>query len=63
MFIFNKIFRLASLANQDNKEIYKFKRSNYFTSLILKVPVFGSKHSEGMQPAIQHPISLIVFQN
>ena len=39
MLIFNKIFRLASLANQDNQEIYKFKHSNYFTSLILKVPV------------------------
>ena len=36
MFIFNKIFRLASLANQDtsNKEIYKFKCSNYFTLYI-----------------------------
>ena len=39
MFIFNKIFRLASLANQDNIEIYKIKCSNYLTSLILKVPV------------------------
>ena len=39
MFIFNKIFWLASLANQDIQEIYKFKRSNYVTSLILKVPV------------------------
>ena len=34
MFIFNKIFRLASLADQDtsNLKIYKFKCSNYFTS-------------------------------
>ena len=39
MFIFHDIFRLASLANQDNQETYKFKRSNYFTSLILKVSV------------------------
>ena len=39
MFIFNKIFRLASFNNQDNQEIYKFKRSNYFTSFILKVHV------------------------
>ena len=33
MFIFNKNFRLASLANldTDNLEIYKFKCSNYFT--------------------------------
>ena len=36
MFISNKIFRLASLANNDtsNQEIYKFKCSNYFTSFI-----------------------------
>ena len=39
MLIFNKIFRLASLANQDNQEIFNFKRSNYFTLLILKVSV------------------------
>ena len=41
MFIFNKIFRLASLANLDtsNLKIYKFKCSNYFTSFILKVAV------------------------
>ena len=39
MLIFNKIFRLASLANQDNIKIYKIKRSNYFTSFIFKVPV------------------------
>ena len=39
MFIINKIFRLASLANQDNIKIYKIKRSSYFTSLTLKVPV------------------------
>ena len=40
IFIFNKIFRLASLANQDNLTIYNFKQINYFTSLILKVHVF-----------------------
>ena len=39
MFTFNKIFWLASLANQDNIKIYKIKRSNKITSLILKVPV------------------------
>ena len=39
MFIFNQIFQLASLANHDNQDIYKFKRSNYFTSSIFKVPV------------------------
>ena len=35
MFIFSKIFQLASLANQDTsiKEIFKFICSNYFTSL------------------------------
>ena len=40
-FIFNKIFRLAALANLDTSklEIYKFKCSNYFTSFILKVSV------------------------
>ena len=39
--IFNKIFRLASLADQDtsNLEIYKLKCSNYFTSFIKKVSV------------------------
>ena len=41
MSIYIKIFRLASLANQDTKnlEIYNFKCSNYFTSFILKVSV------------------------
>ena len=43
MFIFDKFFRLASLANlhvdTSNLEIYKLKCSNYFTSFILKVSV------------------------
>ena len=41
MLIFIKIFRLASLANQDtyNLEIYKLKRLNYFNSFSLKVSV------------------------
>ena len=62
MFIFSKIFRLASLANQDasKKEIYK---SNYFTSFIKKSFCVSLKHSEGMQPTSQHPIPFMNFQN
>ena len=54
MFIFNKIFRLASLANQDNIEIYKKKKQTLklFHFIIFKSSCVGSKHSEGMQPPI-----------
>ena len=52
MFIFNKIFRLASLANQDtsSKELYKLKVFKLFHLIYLKRFCVSSKHSEGMQP-------------
>ena len=63
MLIFNKIFRLASLANQDNIKIYKIKRSNYFTSLIPKVPVLVQNIQKVWNHLFNTQSPLISFQN
>ena len=67
MFIFNKIFPLTSLTKQDILLLLVTKKStNLYVQIIsphLKRFCVSSKHSEGMQPTIQHPIPFINFQN
>ena len=63
MFIFNKIFQLAPLANQDNIKNIQNQTLKLFHFINFKSFCVGSNHSQGMQPPIQHPIPFINFQN